>query len=149
MNFDPESTITRAEFAKIIASVFSAKPSGGTITFSDVSQNSWYYNEVISLSELGIILGDTNGNFNPNHNITRQDMAVIIERACTAFGITTNTNAQSVSFTDSTLISGYARDAVESLSASGVINGMPDGSFNPMGTLTRAQACKVIYEITK
>ena len=149
VNFDPESTITRAEFAKIIASVFSAKPSGGTITFSDVSQNSWYYNEVISLSELGIILGDTNGNFNPNHNITRQDMAVIIERACTAFGITTNTNAQSVSFTDSTLISGYARDAVESLSASGVINGMPDGSFNPMGTLTRAQACKVIYEITK
>ena len=39
-------------------------------------------------------------------------------------------------------------EAVEVLSAIGVINGMPDGSFNPKGSLTRAQAAKIITSIT-
>ena len=48
----------------------------------------------------------------------------------------------SADFTDTDEIS-YA-EAVDVLTAIGVIEGMPDGSFDPKGTLTRAQAAKII-----
>ena len=42
-------------------------------------------------------------------------------------------------------IAEYAKDAVETLTAAGIINGMGDGVFAPCGTVTRAQAAKVVY----
>ena len=46
-------------------------------------------------------------------------------------------------FTDDETIADYARDAVYSLKASGVISGMDDGSFVPDGTATRAQVAQI------
>ena len=48
----------------------------------------------------------------------------------------------SADFSDAEEIN-YA-EAVDVLTAIGVIEGMPDGSFDPTGTLTRAQAAKII-----
>lgn len=38
-------------------------------------------------------------------------------------------------------------EAVDVLTGIGVINGMGDGTFNPAGTLTRAQACSIIAKL--
>ena len=38
-------------------------------------------------------------------------------------------------------------EAVDTLVALGVINGMPDGSFNPDGNVTRAEMAKMIYAV--
>lgn len=51
----------------------------------------------------------------------------------------------SATFTDADDIK--ATDAVETLSALGIIAGNPDGSFNPEGTVTRAEMAKMIYTI--
>ncbi len=40
-----------------------------------------------------------------------------------------------------------ATEAVEMLSAIGVMAGDPDGSFRPNDTITRAEACRMIYTI--
>ena len=42
------------------------------------------------------------------------------------------------------LCTAYALPAVQALHRAGVINGMPDGSFQPFGTATREQACVVL-----
>ena len=47
-------------------------------------------------------------------------------------------------FTDADKISEGHREAVEYVSAKGVISGFPDGSFKPAETLTRAQAAKIL-----
>ena len=44
-------------------------------------------------------------------------------------------------------ISEYAREAVSRLGGAGIVNGLPNGSFNPFGSLTRAEAAKVIYSM--
>lgn len=51
--------------------------------------------------------------------------------------------ASAAEFTDADKIASWAKDAVEELAAKEVITGNPDGSFNPAGTVTRAQAAKM------
>lgn len=51
--------------------------------------------------------------------------------------------ASAAEFTDAGKIASWAKDAVEALSAKEVITGNPDGSFNPTGDVTRAQAAKM------
>ena len=53
----------------------------------------------------------------------------------------------SAAFTDADKIN--YKEAVDVLSGIGVINGMGDGTFAPQGTLTRAQACKIIVYLLK
>ena len=48
---------------------------------------------------------------------------------------------------DADKIDGYAKAAVELLAGAKIINGYNDGSFRPQGSLTRAEAAKVIYGI--
>ena len=52
-------------------------------------------------------------------------------------------------FADSEKIAPYAREAVENLALRGVISGFEDGSFAPCENITRAQAAKLIYMLTK
>ena len=47
-------------------------------------------------------------------------------------------------FTDEGSVAAYALPAVQALHRAGVINGMPDGSFQPYATATREQACIVL-----
>ena len=47
------------------------------------------------------------------------------------------------------MISDYAIDAINVLSANGVINGVGDNMFSPLGRLTRAEAAKLIFESIK
>ncbi|MCH7320617.1 S-layer homology domain-containing protein [Solibacillus sp. MA9] len=51
--------------------------------------------------------------------------------------------ASAAEFTDADQIASWAKEAVEALAAKEVITGNPDGSFNPAGTVTRAQAAKM------
>ena len=51
--------------------------------------------------------------------------------------------ASAAEFSDADQIASWAKDAVETLSAQEVISGNPDGSFNPTGDVTRAQAAKM------
>lgn len=52
-----------------------------------------------------------------------------------------------VEFTDTEEVSEYALLAVKSMYRAGIVSGMGDGSFNPKGYATRAQAAKIIYGI--
>jgi hypothetical protein len=48
--------------------------------FSDVPTNAWYSNAVTSLSDKGIIEGYPNGTFGPANDVSRAELAVILDR---------------------------------------------------------------------
>ena len=52
--------------------------------------------------------------------------------------------ARSAEFTDSAEIGSPYAYAVSEMAAQGVLNGFPDGRFDPMGTLTREQGAKIV-----
>lgn len=141
--FAPADKITRAEFITMIVNTLGINNTSSQCSFDDVSKNDWFHSYVASGVENGIIMGN-GASFMPNAQITRQDMAVIVARACAKLGKPLSGNA---TFADADQIADYAKDAVNALSSSGVVSGFPDGSFAPCDNLTRAQAAVVIYNI--
>ena len=136
--FKPDNTITRAEFTKIIVSIFELSGESKS-QYSDVSKDDWYNVYIEKASASGIIQG-SDGMFFPNKNITRQDAALIIHRVLTLKNITMKAGKE---FSDNDEISEYAKVAVSQMSEIGVINGY-DGEFMPKNNITRAEAVAMI-----
>ena len=87
--FDPESTMTRAEFAKIIVKALGFEQKK-TFAFSDVKESDWFYGYVGAAYDSGIINGVGEGLFNPQGTITRQEAAVMLSRAAGKLGVANN-----------------------------------------------------------
>nr|WP_295974426.1 C40 family peptidase [uncultured Bacillus sp.] len=78
--FHPDENVTRAQAAVIINRVLkkqASTPSG----FSDVSDSKWYAADVAAIKEAGIINGFSDGTYRPDANMTRAEMAVILQKA--------------------------------------------------------------------
>lgn len=145
--FAPSDYITREEFAKIAVMAFVGYTDANNSGFNDVGVDSWYAPYVAKAKETGLVTGIGDGTFGVGRCITREDIAVILCRAASLKGISL-TNGTS-SFADSAMISDYAKSSVDTLYSSKIINGTPDGSFNPKAFATRAEAAKMLYEIIK
>ena len=142
--FKPADNITRAEFVKILAAVSGQDVSKNTgSSFSDVNAASWYAPYVEWAYKNGIVKG-SNGNFKPSANITRQDMAVMIENFSKYMSKTVPSMEAGKTFADDSRIASYAKDAVASLQKAGIISGDVNGKFLPQSSATRAQAAKMI-----
>ena len=81
--FFPNDYVTREEFTKMIVTAFCDTKVAGEIAFSDVDKNAWYYDYIAIASGEKLITGYDDLTFGISKNITRQDMAVIIDRALT------------------------------------------------------------------
>ncbi len=138
-SFLPDQPVSRAELVKMICLAIDLKGTGGS--FSDVKTNDWYYPYISALAANGIVTG-SDGNFRPNDPIKREDAALILYRVAEKLNL--SLSAGESSLTDFDTVSGYAKDAVSALSGAGVISGFEDGSFNPAGQLTRAQAATIL-----
>lgn len=143
--FNPNTNITRAQFVTILANLSGADLSGYTTSsFNDVSKTAWYSAAVQWAYAEGIATG-AGGKFDPNANITRQDMAVMIMRyAEKAADYTLPATNKAITFTDSKDIGSYASGAVTAMQQAGIIGGNSDGSFAPASNASRAQAAKMI-----
>ncbi|MBQ4526998.1 MAG: S-layer homology domain-containing protein [Clostridia bacterium] len=143
--FAPNDNVTREQFVKMVVLALFSNDISSASQFVDCSESHWAHSYVSTAYGLGIVKGVESDRFGVGMNITRQDMAVMLYRAMKLSGIVSDENA-SVGFADSTDISDYAKDAVDALSAMGIINGY-DGKFMPFENATRAQSAKMIYEV--
>ena len=76
--FDPDASITRAEFAAICAR-FNTKPVENSSSFSDISGH-WAENEIERAAAFGWISGYPDGTFRPDARITRAEAMTMINR---------------------------------------------------------------------
>ena len=143
--FAPSANLTREQAAKIIVLAFGLESTMKTNKFEDCDINEWYYPYVTAASANGIVKGTTRTEFGIGSYITRQDMAVMLDRALLAKGI--KSGASSDGFTDMDKVSEYAKESVSTLAAMGIITGMEDGSFCPANQITRAEAAVMIGRI--
>lgn len=132
--FRPEASVTRAEFVKMVNSVFGYN-TASTISFSDVSASYWGYDEIAKAVYAGYVNGDENGKFNPESPLTREEAASII---CRIKGLAPNQSAAG-NYTDSSRIAGWAAPYVGAVTQFGYMEGNGDGTFNPTKALSRAE----------
>ncbi len=135
--FNPKDNITRVEFTKIIVSVLGLDINADkVINFTDVEEDKWFYPYINAAYKAGIIKG-SNGEFNPDENITREQMAAIIVRALEIKSMQVNT-----AINDLGKVSDWAKADVETAIALGLILG-DNNSFDPKAFATREMAAVV------
>ncbi len=147
-SFKPQGTITRGEFATIIARSLGLDTSDTHIQqFSDVASSDWYAGALKAVVDLNLVYGYEDGTFKPNAEITRQDAAVILGRVIEFLKLQNNQDPQSEDFTDQHAISDYAVQSVTLAANMSIINGYEDQSFKPQSFIKRAEAVMMIKKL--
>lgn len=148
--FVPNSNITRAEFAALLVRSLGLNVDAASASFTDVKSTDWYAGAVGAAVKADLVTGYQDNSFKPNATITREQMAVMVARAISAAGKTTNSAAASgvlAKFSDLALISSWAQDAVAEAVEGGIINGKTDTTFAPSENATRAQAAVMLKRL--
>lgn len=78
--FEPERTITRAEFITMAIRFMEGGIVIGQSTFSDVKDSDWFYGNVLQAANYGWIQGYEDDTFRPNNAITRAEVTTIVNR---------------------------------------------------------------------
>lgn len=143
-----------AEFVQILAKLSGEDLNKyATSKFGDVTVDSWYAGAVAWATANGIVSGVGKDEFTPNAAISRQDMAVIIERYLNYKGELLKVKSKEISFNDSAHIAGYAKSAVVNMQKAGIINGVKisngDTQFKPEANASRAEAATMICRYLK
>lgn len=150
--YEPDSNITRAEFATLLVRALGLKE--GVLTegqFKDVAGTDWYAGSVAAATKENIIAGYDGNLFKPNDNITREEMAAMIIRAERVAGKEESMSAdeqeqQLAQFKDSQSISTWAARDVALAARAGIIKGMPGGEFSPQTNADRAQSATMMKQ---
>ena len=143
--FSPNTAMTRGMFVTALGRLANADVSGyKQSSFPDVKADSYYMGYIEWASKNGIVNGGSDGKFNPDASITREQMAVIMSNYAKAIGFTTPKVHTENTFADSAKISAYAKDAVKQMHMAGVLMGKNGNVFDPQGTATRAEVSAVL-----
>lgn len=147
--FAPDISLTREMFVTILYRAVGSPQSAYYYDFVDVGEERYSYDAINWACEAGIVYGvsDKEWRFAPTDNITREQMAAIMDRFAYAYGIDLSQDKPVVAFKDAAKISDWAKDSVEYLTKAGILSGYPDGTFHPQGNATRAEAAKIITSL--
>lgn len=141
--FEPNSSLTRAMLVTILYR-YACEPEVSGTSFSDVPYGIWYADAVTWAADAGIVNGTEPGKFDPNSNITREQLAAIMYRYCEAFGYDTSAAGNIIKYDDSQWISDWAQTALIWTTGAGIINGKDNNRLDPQGRATRAEAAAII-----
>lgn len=142
-----ETEMTRASFIQAIARFDDAPEQTGQLSFSDILPTADYFPALVWAFENGLIQGVSSSEFAPDSFITREQAAVILERYFTLQGWFLE-NASLPEFKDLSSVSGFAYNAVVSLSASGFFSAFSGNAFGPQLPLTYHQAADILLELS-
>ena len=140
-NINPDKNITRAEFVTVINRAYELTARSAD-NFPDVLPGSWYYDEFAVAKYAGYILGDANGNANPDRNITRAEAAVIFSRVLYLPYWSTQST-----FLDSESFPNWSYGSIVAMAEYGFITGYPDNTFRPFNNMTRAEAFSILARV--
>lgn len=149
LKFMPDNSITRGEFAVMLANYMKLDTSGYDAqsgVFEDEIPT-WALPSVHTLYALGFVSGKETESglvYASGDKITRAEAASIIGRTLEYLP-----DGQGVSFSDGAVIPTWAESYVARLAEAGVISGYEDSTFRPMNNVTRAEAVTMLYKLSE
>ncbi|MFA7673254.1 MAG: InlB B-repeat-containing protein [Clostridia bacterium] len=147
-DFDPEGSLTRAQFIVLILRAYGIEAEvSPDDNFAD-AKNTYYTGYLAAAKRLGIAKGTGNNMFDPDIEISRQDMFTLIYRMLDIIGeIPEETGDSALSdFTDANEVFEYAQPAMKALVSAGMIIG-DSGKLRPNDSSTRAQMAQVLHNL--
>ncbi len=145
--YAPAENITRGDFAAYLIRTLGLR-SDSTENFTDVEADAPYAKEIAVGKALGILNGVGDNMYNPEATISRQDLMTICARGMEYMEKLGKERADiSAYFSDAALVADYAGDAVAAMVHAGIVQGNADGTVNPLGFTTRAEAAVIMHRI--
>lgn len=142
-SYRPNANVTRGEFASYLAKSMDLEEANNII-FTDVKSTYMYAKDIQLAATAGIITGYKDGSFKPNAAISRQHMAIMLERAINYLEIPKGTS--SITFKDNAAIIKEYRQAVAIGAQLEIIKGS-NGYFMPEKNATIGQAATFVHRL--
>ena len=140
--FEPNTPMTRAMLVTVLWR-YEGQPEEGENVFSDVKDGVWYAKAVAWAAENGIVTGVGGNKFDPDGNITREQLAAILFRYSDSKGYETEIRDNLSGFTDRETVGAWAKSAMQWAVAAQLITGN-SGKLDPQGNATRAQVATIL-----
>jgi parallel beta-helix repeat protein len=144
--FKPEASISRAEFAAIIAKTFDLPRQRGTGSgvFADIPANFWAAAAISQAAGMGFISGFPDKTFRPQQNLTRVQALVSV---VSGLGLRGGNPSLLQFYSDRAQIPSYATEALATATQRRLVVNYPKpNQLEPMRDITRAEVAALIYQ---
>lgn len=142
----PDRTLSKAEFVTLLVKSLGLEPSKvPAAEYADLS-NHWSQPMIAAAQQAGLMeKKPVELNFAPDTPITRIEMVVLASRVLKQYNVALK--GSTVAFNDISALTESNAASLQTVIQSGLVGGYEDGSFRPLGSLTRAEAFKVISRL--
>ena len=148
--FSPNAKLTRGEFMVMLLRAYGiAVDVNPTDNFTDAG-NQYYTGYLATAKRLGITAGVGNNLFEPEKEITRQEMFTLLYNSLKVLDqLPSGASGKTLSdFTDGGNVASWADGAMTALVKAGTVSGS-GGKLSPTSTTTRAEMAQVLYSLLK
>ncbi len=142
--FEPNTKMTRAMLVTTLYRMHSSEKTEAIHNFSDVSEDSWYADAVAWAVTNNIVNGVNETEFMPNQEVTREQMALMLQRYAKMQGMDVSGSSDLEIYADKNDVSDWALDAIRWANAVSLLNGTNHATLSPKDTATRAQVATII-----
>ena len=143
--FQPEVNLTRAMAAQVLYNLEGQPAVTGDTTFTDAAAaGEWAVKAITWAEQTGVVAGIGDGLFDPTANVTREEFAQMMYNYASYKEYDLTLEGDLSQFEDASAISSWAETAMSWANGSSLINGHDDGTIDPQGTTTRAQAASIL-----
>jgi|GEM_PF-1285247 len=150
--YGPASHMTRAMFLTVLSRLDDINPANYVASpFADVNIGAWYGSAIAWANAEGIINSEmisAASEFNPNNNITREEMAVIFANylAIRDFPLV---HLDVPAFDDLHEANPWARVAIQEMRQHAIISGVGGNLYNPQYFATRAEVAQIFTNLVQ
>ena len=144
--FEGELPITRAMVATVLKRLSKDQTINNVTNFTDVKDTDWFAESVKWAQSQGLIKGYEDGTFKANNLVTRQELAVIIERFLKIHGITME-EVKELSYKDLDTLPAWSKDAIIAMAKIGLVEGQTEEMYNPASEFTREELAVMLEKI--
>ncbi len=145
--FDPESSMTRAEFVQTLYNKEGKPAVTYSATFTDVREGQWYTSAILWAAENNIVAGKGD-KFDVGGKITRQEMATVLFKYANYSEYETSGRKDFAGFVDYDSISSWAINNMKWALHYGIMSGKGD-KIDPIGNATRAECATMLRNFIK
>ena len=146
--FQGELPITRAMVSAVLMRISVDKNINTQTKFTDVKAGDWYNEAVMWAAGNGLFVGYPDGSFKPNKLVSRQELAVILQKFLALHGINMD-EVKTWTYTDLDKIPAWSKDAVVAMAKIALVNGQTDTMYNPESEFTREELAVMLYNIIR
>ena len=147
-NFDPNASITRAEFATLITKMLQYDGIEANAKFTDVDVSAWYAPYVAIANAYGLMDGKAQDSFDPNGPITQQEILTVMSKVLNAADIEKGTEESESSYVLKTdTAATWAKPLIENAISNGALRGMPLENVDMSKQATRLETASMLFEL--